>query len=371
MIKYAEHNFDKKEIQSVVELIKSEPIARSKKIFDFENELKKYFQSKYVISCSNGTAALEISLRAMEIGKGDEVIVPCMSWASTATAVSIVGATPVFVDIESSFPNLCLENVKSAITKKTKAIIPVHFAGNPVNLKELKKIAKTNSIKIIEDACHAIGGNYQDNIKIGNSKYSDISCFSFHPAKNITTGEGGAISTNNYFLAKKILNIRNNGIVRPFSILKKPYYDCLQLGSNYHLTSISAALGLIQLKKLNDFIKIRRKLHAYYEKKINDDKLIEIYKHEKYSAFNLCLAKVNNKKLIMSKLLKSGIAIFFHYPILSDLTIYKKKLLKSRSTSKFPNARNYCKNAITLPLHTKLSYKQIDFIINSIKNNIK
>ena len=371
MINYAQHNFDKKEIQSVLELIKSEPIARSKKILDFEYELKKYFKSKYVISCSNGTTALEISLRALGIGKGDEVIVPCMSWASTATAVSIVGAIPVFIDTDSHFPNLCLENVKKAITKKTKAIIPVHFAGNPVNLKDLKNIVKSNSIKIIEDACHAIGGNFQDNVKIGNSKYSDISCFSFHPAKNITTGEGGALSTNNFFLAKKILNIRNNGIVRPSSIIKKPYYDCLYLGSNYHITSISAALGLVQLKKLDKFIKTRRQLHKYYESKFDDNKLIDIYKHNTNSAFNLCLANVSNKKLIMSKLIKYGISIFFHYPILPNLTVYKKKILKSRNASKFPNAIRYCKNAITLPLHTKLTFKQIDYVINAIKNNLK
>lgn len=369
LINYASHNFDKKEITEVNKVLQNEPISRSGKIEEFEIKLKEFFGSKFAITCSNGTTALEICLKAIGLKLGDEVIVPCISWSSTATSISRAGGVPVFVDIDNDFPNISIKNIEKAITKKTKAIIPVHFAGNSVNIKYLRYLLKNKNIKIIEDSCHAIGGKYEDGKFIGNSTYGDFCCFSFHPAKNITTGEGGAITTNNKAYYQKILNIRNNGIIRPKNINNKSNYDCIELSSNFHLSSINAAIGIVQLKKLERFINYRKKIYNYYIKKFQNFRNIKIVKHSSYSAFNLMIVLTNKKNQFIKKMIKNGINVFFHYPLIPSLSIYKNKKIKSRISGKLDNGEEYVSKAVSLPLHTNLSLRDIDFIYKKIIDN--
>jgi len=371
MIPYAKHSFSNKELDAATSQIQKGNIARGSVIDDFEYECSEYFDS-HCISCSSGSSALEIALRAAGVGPGDEVIVPNISWVATASSVNLVGATPVFCDVSEDYPNIDIESVKRLITDRVKVVIPVHFGGVAVDLTELKKVCDKFNTLIIEDACHAVGGMYKDGKKIGSSDKSFAACFSFHPAKNISTGEGGLITTKNISLKEKISVIRSGGILRRGnSFLDRSFYDCIELGSNYHMTAISAAIGIIQLKKLNEFIEKRRELWLYYEHKILNLEQIRLYRHPNYSAFNLCIASVeNDRNSFMEMLYKNEIGAHFHYPPISGLEIYKSGIAHSRSDDMLTNSHKYAKNSLTLPLYPDLTFDNVDFIISVIKNHL-
>lgn len=364
MIPYAKHSFNLKEINAVLKQLNNGSIARGKIIQDFEQQLDLYLNS-YTVTCSSGSSALEIALRSAGIKPGDEVIVPNISWIATASAVNLVGATPVFCDIEKDYPNISLSHLKILITNKTKAVIPVHFGGVCVDLQALSKICKPNKILIIEDACHAFGGKYKDGKMIGSSNYSYCACFSFHPAKNITTGEGGLISTNKIKIKKKISIIRSGGIVRKKADgIQKAYYDCEQIGSNYHMTSLSAAIGIEQLKKIDKFVNSRKKLWKRYQKNLNINKNIYLYQHNENSAFNLCLIKVyKGRDKLLIKLNDNGVGAYFHYPQLRAMSVYKKSIKSYKEDAKnYINSLNYARSSLTLPLYPDMTIKQVDQI---------
>ena len=363
MISYAKHSVSKEEIKKVVNQIKFGSLARGDIINKFEKNFSKYLSCN-VVSCSSGSASLEIALRAAGVGQGDKVIVPNISWSATATAVNLVGAKPVFCDIEEDYPNISLDDVKKNISSGIKAIIVVHFGGVPVDIKKLYSICAPKNILIIEDTAHALGGKYKDGNLIGSSKLSFATCFSFHPAKTITTGEGGLISTKRNSIYKKILSIRSSGIIRDKkNKFKKYFYDCVDLGSNYHMTSLSAAIGLCQLKKINKFVYKRKALWQRYYKNLKSSSNLSLFNHNKNSSFNLCIASSKQKKKLINKLLKNKIGVSFHYPEIRMLSLYKKNILPSiNSKKKFPNSSKYTKNSLTLPLYPDLTFKQVDTI---------
>ena len=367
MKSYAKHSISKEEIKEVVNQLKIGSLSRGPIIKKFEKELGSYLSS-YAVTCSSGSSALEIALRTAGIGIGDEVIVPNISWSATATSVSMVGATPVFCDISKDYPNISFKDFEKNISNRVKAVIPVHFGGVSVNLKKLAKICSPKNIIIIEDACHAFGGRYEDDSLIGSSKLSYAACFSFHPAKSITTGEGGLLSTKNKSVYKKILSIRSSGINRKIENgFQKYLYDCVDLGSNFHMTTLSAAIGICQLKKVNKFILKRKILWQRYYDNLKKLSSFRLFHHKKNSSFNLCLGFVKQRKKLTQLLIKNNIGVSFHYPEIRLLSIYKKKLKPSINTkNKFPNSYNYTKNAITLPLYPDLKIKEIDFISNLI-----
>src|SRR3989338_1289209 len=258
MIPYGHQFIDKDDINSVVRALKSDWLTQGPKILEFEKALADYCGAKYAVAVSSGTAALHLAYLALGIKKGDEVIIPANTFAATANMAIACGAKPVFCDIRMDSYNIDESKIAKLITKKTKAIVPVHFAGQPANMDVIWRLARKYKLKVIEDAAHALGAKYSRR-RIGNGD-SALVTFSFHPVKAITMGEGGAIMTNQKEYYERLIKLRSHGISKN----KQGSNSMGLLGFNYRLTDIQAALGLSQLKKLNNFIAKRRRIAGWY-----------------------------------------------------------------------------------------------------------
>ncbi len=373
-ISYGRQHIDKKDIDAVLRVLRSDFITQGPKIFMFENGLCKFTGAKYAVVVSSGTAALHIACLAAGIKSNDEVITSPITFVASVNSVLYCGATPVFADIQDDTANIDPEQIKSKLSKRTKAIIPVHFAGHPCDLEEIKSIAKEHGLIIIEDAAHALGAEYKGS-KIGSCKYSDMAIFSFHPLKSITTGEGGAILTNNKSLYRKLLLLRNHGITKEkTSLINKDagdwYYEMQALGFNYRMTDIQAALGISQLRKLKGFIEKRRKIVRYYNRVFRSHSAFNIPAEREYvySAFHLYPIRLkgafkHRKKEIFNTLRNQGIGVQVHYIPVYKQPYYKKIGFKNISC---PFAEDFYNREISIPLYPALSRVQIKKIIKCL-----
>jgi len=339
------------------------------KLREFEKKIAKFCGSRYAIGVSNATAALHLSLTALQIKTGDEVIIPDLTFAATANSVLFTGATPVIVDINEDDFNISVESIKKSITKKTKAIIPVHFAGNPCNMNIIKSIAKKHDLRIIEDCAHAIGG------KIGKKHvgtFGDAGCFSFYPTKNLTTFEGGMVITNSKKISDSIKSLRNHGITKSLQdrfTKGKPWeYDIIVPGYNYRLDEIRAALGISQLERINKNNFKRKQAFLYYNSKLkNKDSIItpKISKNTTHSCHLYVLRIQKNKKLsrnnMFQKLLKNGVRSSVHYKPLHQFTAYKKN---AKVLVKLTNSKKIFEEIISLPLYPQITKKQQNLVID-------
>ncbi|MDP3014641.1 MAG: aminotransferase class I/II-fold pyridoxal phosphate-dependent enzyme, partial [Candidatus Subteraquimicrobiales bacterium] len=269
-IPYGKQWIDEDDIKAVEEVLKSDFLTQGPKIAEFEKAICRYTGAKYCVAAANGTAALHLAVLALEIKRGSEGITSPITFVASANALIYGGLRPIFADIDEKTYNIDPTEIKKRITLKTKVLIPVHFAGQSADMAEISKIAKSKDLLIIEDAAHAIGSRYADGAKIGSCGYSDMTTFSFHPVKTITTGEGGAITTNSGKLYKRLLLLRTHGITKDEKELSQTpgpwYYEMQALGYNYRLTDIQAALGISQLKKLDKFKFRRREIVEAYNK---------------------------------------------------------------------------------------------------------
>jgi dTDP-4-amino-4,6-dideoxygalactose transaminase len=343
------------------------------KTIEFEKLIAKYTGAKYAIAVNSCTAALHLSLIALGIGEGDEVITTPFTFAATANVIIQVGAKPVFVDIKKDTYNIDPEEIKKAITPKTKAIIPVHYAGQPCEIDKIMKIAKKHNLFVIEDAAHAIGAEYKAR-KIGT--IGDLTCFSFYATKNMTTGEGGAITTNNKKLAEKIEILRLHGMSRDawkrYSKKGSWYYEIKECGWKYNMTDIQAVMGIVQLKKLDKFIEIRRKYVQIYNKELSKIKgIITPYerpdvKHV-YYLYPILLENYDRDKFI-EKMAENGIQCSVHFIPLHLHPFYRKKFGFKKGD--FPNSEWVYEREVSLPLYPKMKEKDVKFIINTIKKII-
>lgn len=259
---YAQQWVDEEDVGEVVKVLKSDFLTTGPKIEEFEKRFADYVGAKYAVSISNGTAALHAACFAVGINEGDEVITSPITFAASANCVLYQGGKPVFADINPKSYNIDVEDIERKITKKTKAIIPVDFTGQAVDIDGINEIAKKYGLVVIEDAAHSLGAEYKGK-KIGS--LVDMTTFSFHPVKHITTGEGGMITTNDEKLYNKLKLFRTHGITRDKEILHNKeegpwFYEQLELGYNYRMTDIQAALGISQLNKINGFLKRRREI---------------------------------------------------------------------------------------------------------------
>ncbi|MCA9409524.1 MAG: aminotransferase class I/II-fold pyridoxal phosphate-dependent enzyme, partial [Candidatus Omnitrophica bacterium] len=255
LIPYGRQCISSLEIEEVVKVMKSDWITQGPKIEEFESALAQYCGSKYAVAVSSGTAALHLACLATGLKKGDEAVTSPITFLATSNAVVYSNAQPKFADIQIKDGNIDPEKIKKILTKKTKVLLPVCFSGFPTDIVKISKIAKKNHLTIIEDACHALGAKYKVNGKwnsVGSCRHSDMTVFSFHPVKHITTGEGGAITTNSAHLYEKLKILRNHGIYRDIKMMKRqPWnYEMRELGFNYRLTDFQCALGIAQLKRL-------------------------------------------------------------------------------------------------------------------------
>lgn len=376
---YGKQSITFTDIREVIKALKSYCLTQGPKIKEFEDAICNYTSAEYAVAVSNGTAALHLCMLALGISSGDEVITSPNTFVASSNCVLYAGGTPEFADIESDTACISSKEIEKQITSNTKAIIPVHFAGQSCDMEKIKEIADKNKFFIIEDAAHAIGSEYKGS-KVGSCKYSDMTIFSFHPVKTITTGEGGAITTNNKELYEKLLLFRSHGVTKNPDILTKNdgqwYYEMHELGYNYRITDIQAALGISQLKRLDKFIQKRRQLVDRYRQEFDGDERFSLLEEKEYSkaCFHLCpllidFDKINiSKKELFNKLAENGLNLQVHYIPVHTQPYYKKL---GFNEGDFPNAEEYYKKALSLPLYVDLNYSDIKHIVRIIKETAK
>ena len=352
-IKLFDPVIDEREIKKVVKTLKSgfwASGAGGGQVYEFETKFKKFINSKSCVSVNSGTAALHLAASLCNI-KGKEVILPSLSFVSTAHAIMYNGGTPVFVDVDPH--TLCIdpEEIRKKISKKTRCIIPVHFGGIPVNIKRIQKISNSN-IMIIEDAAHACGSEYNGK-KIGS--HGDLVCFSFHPVKNLAMPTGGLISINNRNYKKMTEDLKSKrwcGI----SNRKHEDYDVNKIGWNFYMNEFSAAIGLVQLEKIQKMNNIRKSIAKIYEKELNVFKKIPFTNTCAYHLYWIC---VKDRKFFRKKLLEKGIETGSHYKPIHQMSLYNKPI-------KLPITEKIAKEIVTIPMHPNLTQPQIDYIVKTI-----
>ena len=372
VIPYGHQWIDKKDAEEVLRVLRSDWLTQGPKVEEFERAVARYCKVKFAVAVSSGTAALHSAYAVAGIKTGDEVITTPLTFAATANCIVFCGGRPVFADIQKDTLNIDPREIEKKITKKTKAIAIVDFAGHPCDYEEIKKIAKKHKLLIIEDAAHSLGSEYKRR-RIGG--FSDLTILSFHPVKTITTGEGGMLLTNNKNLYNKLKIFRHHGIA------KKPqkggwYYEIEKPGYNYRLTDFQSALGVSQLKKIDKFIKRRREIVLKYNKAFKDINEIIVPEERNYvkSAWHIYVIQLKLEKLkagrrkVFEELQKEKIGTQIHYIPLHLQPFYNKKFGYKKGD--FPVAENYYQRAITLPLFPKIKNEEVDRVIKIVKKII-
>lgn len=368
-IPYGRQCIEEDDIEAVVEVLCSDYVTTGPTVAQFEKSVAEYTGAKYAVAVSNGTAALHAACLAAGIKEGDEVITTPITFAASANCVLYCGAKPVFADIEPDTYNIDPTKIEEKITSKTKAIIAVHFTGQPCKMDEIHEIAKKHNLFVIEDAAHALGAEYKGK-KVGS--ISDMTTFSFHPVKHITTGEGGMVTTNSKELYDRLILFRSHGITRDERFLEKNeggwYYEQLDLGYNYRITDIQCALGISQMKKLDRFVERRREIAKRYNEAFSDVKGIQIPKQEAdcHNSWHLYVIQVlnRNRKEVFDTLRSKNIGVNVHY-----IPVYKHPYYQKNGYERVccKNAEQYYANAISIPMYPLLSKEEQEYVIETIK----
>lgn len=373
-LSYGQQWIDEEDIQAVMETLTSTHLTQGPKIEEFEQAVATYVGAKYAIAFSNGTSALHGACFAAGISTGDEVITTPITFAASSNCVLYSGGTPIFVDIDKDTYNIDPQLIRSAITPRTKAIIPVDFTGQPADMEEICEIAKEHGLVVIEDAAHSLGAAYKGQ-KVGT--LADMTMFSFHPVKHVTTAEGGIIVTDSEIHAEKLRLFRSHGIRNAHvSRDDEPwFFEMIELGYNYRMTDIHAALGISQMKKLDGFIKRRREIVQSYNEEFSnlEGVKVPVQLEGTSSSWHLYVLSLELNKLkvdrrgIFEALRAENIGVHVHYkpvylhPYYQGLG-YKKGLC--------PTAENWYEGALTVPLFPKMTKEDIESVIYGIKKVI-
>lgn len=365
-------NFDEREIQAVTETIRSKWISTGPKCEELENLFIEMLDVKYALSMSNCTDALHLSCILCNIKAGDEVLCPSLTFAASVNCIRYVGATPVFCDIVGYDDlNIDPDDIERKITPKTKAIVVVHIAGFPADMDRIMSIAKKNNLKVIEDACHGPLSEYKGN-KLGT--IGDIGCFSFFSNKNISTGEGGMMITNNEAIAKRARLLRSHGMTTMSYQRASGHattYDVVELGYNYRMDDIRASIGVVQMKKLKDDLDQRLKVRSEYVKRLS--KIEGVYvpfadNTEFVSNYIMPIvlkeSTVEKRDLIREQLHSAGIQTSIHYPAIHRFSIYRNFIVS------LPQTDYVVENEITLPMYASLKWDEIAYIVKQLEKAI-
>ncbi len=373
-IPYGCQDITEGDIKAVVEVLRSDFLTQGPVVPEFENNLCDYTGAKYAIAVSSCTSALHIACLALGLGPGDILWTSSITFVASANCALYCGATVDFIDIEPDTALISVEKLVEKLElaqkkgKLPKIIVPVHFAGQPCDMKEIYALSKKYGFSIIEDAAHAIGAKYYGET-IGSCRYSDIVVFSFHPVKVITTGEGGSAMTNSLLLADKMRLLRSHGVIRDSAKMYKKtdgpwYYEQIALGFNYRMTDIQAALGINQLNRLDKYVLRRIEIAEWYDEKFKDiaiDPLIQ--KPNRNSAYHLYVIRVRDGKQIRDKLYNSlrenNIGVNLHYIPIYRHPFFQRKIY-------LENAEHYYARTVTLPIYPTIDNKSLYKIINSI-----
>ena len=371
-IPYGKQTIDEDDIKSVIEVLKSDFLTTGPKIEEFEAELCKYTGAKYCVAVANGTAALHLASLVL-LNKGDKVITTPNSFVATSNSILYVEAIPIFVDIQEDGNidlDLCEEELKK--DRSIKALYVVNFSGNIVNQKKLKYLKESYNIKILEDCAHSLGATFED-IKAGSCENSDCSILSFHPVKHITTGEGGAVTTNSKEIYEKLLELRAHGIKR-LPDFAPWYYEMHSLGYNYRITDMQAALGISQLKKLDSFVKRRKEIALKYDKAFLNSVVKPLYSFTKNSSYHLFVVKVDFSKLniskveLFNKMREKNIGLQLHYIPINKQPYYKSLGYGNEDT---PIMNIYYDECFSLPMYSSLSNEEQEYVIKTLFEVLK
>jgi len=382
MIPYGRQDISKDDVNAVLEVLQSDFLTQGPVVPAFENEIKNYCGVKNAVAVNSATSALHIACLALGVGPGDIVWTTAITFVASSNCALYCGATVDFVDIDPQTYNISisalrlkLEEAKKS-NKLPKVIIPVHLTGQSCEMAEISKLSARYGFKVIEDASHAIGGRYCGE-PIGNCAFSDITIFSFHPVKIITTAEGGVATTNDNELALKMSLLRSHGITRDQSLMSKDtegpwYYEQVLLGLNYRMTDLQAALGLSQMKRLDEFVSRRHEIFDRYNKLFSDTPLTTPFQHpNSYSSLHLYVIKLDHSSLEKSKvevfeeIIAAGVGINLHYIPVYHHPYYQKLGFKKGYC---PEAEGYYSCALSLPMYSGLDRKSQDKVSDVVKS---
>jgi len=384
MIPYGRQDISQKDIDAVVEVLKSDFLTQGPQVPFFEKKVSEFTGAKFAYAMNSATSALHVACLALGVGKGDQVWTSPITFVASANAALYCGAQVDFVDIDDKTYNLCPEKLEQKLLEAErngnlpKVVIPVHLTGQSCNMEKISGLSKKYGFKIIEDASHAIGGKYKGK-PIGNCEYSDITIFSFHPVKIITTAEGGMALTNNEDLAKKMELLRSHGITRNEAMMKNKshgpwYYEQIDLGYNYRMTELQAALGLSQMNRLEEFVANRHKVADFYNENLKNLPLILPYQDsDNYSAYHLYVIRLKLKEIkishlkVFNNLREKGVGVNLHYIPVYLQPYYSKLGFKNGYCKK---AEEYYSEAISIPMYAIITETQIKNIITVLGSSL-
>ncbi len=379
-IPYGRQNISEADIKAVQDVLVSDYLTQGPVVPNFEKIVAEYCCAKYAVAVNSATSALHIACLALGVGPGDSVWTSPISFVASANCARYCGAEIDFVDIDPLTYNMSVDALALKLEEADikgrlpKVVIPVHLCGQSCDMEAIHSLSRQYGFYIIEDASHAIGGKYKDE-RIGGCRYSNITVFSFHPVKIITTGEGGMALTNDHDLLRRMARLRSHGITRDVLEMTADsdgpwYYQQLELGYNYRMTDIQAALGISQMKRLNEFVVDRHKIAATYNKLLASMPITQPFQHdETYSAFHLYVIRLKldsinlSHRQVFEGMRKIGVGVNLHYIPIYRQPYYSRMGYEPNS---FPESERYYKEAISLPIYPGLEEKQQKMIVNAI-----
>ena len=381
MIRYGQQEITQQDIENVIDVLRSTNLTQGPRIEEFEEAVKSVAGPKHAIAVNSATSALHIACLALELGPGDWLWTTPNTFVASANCALYCGAKVDFVDIDTKTYNMCPKSLEQKLRQAKaeqrlpKVVVPVHLAGQPCDMAAIKSLSDSYGFRIIEDASHAIGGNYRGE-PIGSCAFSDIAVFSFHPVKIITTGEGGMALTNDDELAVRLGLLRSHGITRDASLMTQEmdgpwYYQQVALGFNYRMTDIQAALGASQITRLEQYVAKRQSLAARYDGLLSSLPLVLPWQHpDSYSAYHLYVIRLQLEQIepkthreVFEALRAKDIMVNLHYIPVHTQPHYQRM---GFNWGDFPNAEQYYREAISIPMHPALSDSEQDFVVATL-----
>lgn len=372
-IPYGKQWVDDADVAAVVDVLHSDFLTQGPRVESFERKLCALTGAKHCVAVSNGTTALHLAVAALNLKPGRSGVTSAITFAASANALAYNGLKPILADIEPDTANISVASVEKRLTKSTAVLVPVHFAGQPADMPRLAALARRRKLRVVEDAAHAIGSRYADGTPVGGCRHSDLTTFSFHPVKTITSGEGGAVTTNDPALYARMKLLRTHGITKDVARSPGPwYYEMRELGFNFRLTDLQAALGESQLGKLDAFVARRRALVARYDATFAGHPLVAplVERPGVFSAFHLYVLRLDFRKLgttraaFMAALAAAGVGTQVHYIPVGRLPYYRKTY--GTRPSDCPAAEAFYERALTLPLYPKMSDDDADHVVKTV-----
>ena len=371
-IPYGRQTIEQSDIDAVVSALRSDWLTTGPALENFEKDFAEFTSAKYAVAVNSGTAALHSALHSLEIGKGSEVLVPAITFAATANAVVYLGGTPVFVDVDPDTLLIDVDHAESLINPLTRAIIAVDFAGQPCNYRSLRNLCDNHRLDLVVAACHSLGATYHDR-KVGTC--GDLNCFSFHPVKAMTTGEGGMVTTDNRSLAKLARNFRNHGIKQDFRQREQKVqweYDIEEPGMNYRISDFQCALGNSQLKRLPNWIERRNQIANCYREAFAESEIIQPLSQNQNAtnAYHLFVVQLNGncenfRATVFELMRNAGINVNVHYRPVYHHTFYRKQFGYQKGLC--PNAESAYSRILSLPIFPAMTHEEVDRVIAELK----